>query len=168
MGMDIYGRQPRSEAGAYFRNNNRSWAPLANYCCDIAPEITRACNQRHRDEADGGRNAEGEQGPHRSHHLDQEEVAVTQTRDTCAHPPLPSPTSRSANVIAAGLATSPALLRASPTSGCCDHASRGPALASRSLRDWFCSGCTNDPRAITIKSPDLETREDQCRSLLAR
>ena len=40
MGMDVYGLEPTSEKGEYFRNNVWWWHPLWNYCCHIAPDIT--------------------------------------------------------------------------------------------------------------------------------
>lgn len=39
MGMDVYGKAPKSEAGKYFRNNCWWWRPLWNYCCDVAVDI---------------------------------------------------------------------------------------------------------------------------------
>jgi hypothetical protein len=53
MGMDVFGKQPRSEAGAHFRRNNSGWRGLAEYCCDIAPEITRACKHWLSNDGDG-------------------------------------------------------------------------------------------------------------------
>jgi hypothetical protein len=43
MGMDVYGKNPRSEEGKYFRNNVWAWRPLADYACEVAPQITSAC-----------------------------------------------------------------------------------------------------------------------------
>ena len=40
MGMDVYGRAPISETGAYFRNNIWWWRPLWNYCITQYPELT--------------------------------------------------------------------------------------------------------------------------------
>lgn len=40
MGMDVYGKKPKSEAGEYFRNNVWWWHPLWSYCQDIAPALT--------------------------------------------------------------------------------------------------------------------------------
>lgn len=39
MGMDVYGLEPISERGAYFRNNIWYWAPLWNYCCEVASSV---------------------------------------------------------------------------------------------------------------------------------
>lgn len=43
MGMDVYGKNPTTEAGGYFRNNVWWWRPLAEYACAIAPTLTRKC-----------------------------------------------------------------------------------------------------------------------------
>jgi hypothetical protein len=43
MGMDVSGKNPTTEAGAYFRNNVWWWRPLAEYVCEVAPDITAAC-----------------------------------------------------------------------------------------------------------------------------
>jgi hypothetical protein len=44
MGMDVYGRNPKSEAGQYFRASVWSWRPihqwLAENCSDVIPEKT--------------------------------------------------------------------------------------------------------------------------------
>jgi hypothetical protein len=39
MGMDVYGKNPTSEKGSYFRNNVWWWRPLWNYCVEVAPEL---------------------------------------------------------------------------------------------------------------------------------
>lgn len=39
MGMDVYGKEPTSEKGEYFRNNVWWWRPLWNYCCEIADAV---------------------------------------------------------------------------------------------------------------------------------
>jgi len=43
MGMDVYGKNPKNESGKYFRNNVWYWRPLAEYVCNIAPDITKYC-----------------------------------------------------------------------------------------------------------------------------
>jgi len=44
MGMDVYGKEPSSETGKYFRNNAWWWRPLANYVLVIAPhDLTSQC-----------------------------------------------------------------------------------------------------------------------------
>jgi hypothetical protein len=40
MGMDVYGREPISETGTYFRNNVWWWRPLWNYCITQHPDLT--------------------------------------------------------------------------------------------------------------------------------
>ena len=35
MGMDVYGIEPYTEAGEYFRANVWMWRPLWNYVCDV-------------------------------------------------------------------------------------------------------------------------------------
>lgn len=39
MGMDVIGRNPKSAAGKYFRNNVWWWHPLWSYCCEVAPQV---------------------------------------------------------------------------------------------------------------------------------
>jgi hypothetical protein len=39
MGMDVYGENPTSDTGEYFRNNVWWWRPLWDYCVDVAPEL---------------------------------------------------------------------------------------------------------------------------------
>jgi hypothetical protein len=39
MGMDVYGVNPISHEGRYFRNNIWSWRPLWQYCYSIAEDI---------------------------------------------------------------------------------------------------------------------------------
>jgi hypothetical protein len=41
MGMDVYGKNPTSEVGSYFRNNVWWWHPLWQYCEDVAPELCK-------------------------------------------------------------------------------------------------------------------------------
>jgi hypothetical protein len=53
MGMDVFGKQPRSERGAKFRNNVWWWHPLAKYACKVAPEITSACEYWQSNDGDG-------------------------------------------------------------------------------------------------------------------
>lgn len=42
--MDVYGKAPTTEAGEHFRNSGSWWYPLAEYCCEVAPEISGRCN----------------------------------------------------------------------------------------------------------------------------
>lgn len=47
MGMDVYGINPQTEEGKYFRASVWSWRPLWDYCCEvgkIAPNKARACH----------------------------------------------------------------------------------------------------------------------------
>jgi len=53
MGMDVMGKQPKNEAGKYFRNNCWWWRPLAAYVQHIAPEITSACKYWQSNDGDG-------------------------------------------------------------------------------------------------------------------
>ena len=47
MGMDVYGRKPKSETGRYFRNNVWWWRPLWIYCEDVAPDLIPKDNGGH-------------------------------------------------------------------------------------------------------------------------
>jgi hypothetical protein len=40
MGMDVYGKNPSSEVGRYFRNNVWWWRPLWDYVVEVAPHLT--------------------------------------------------------------------------------------------------------------------------------
>lgn len=53
MGMDVYGKKPTTEEGKYFRNNVWWWRPLADYVCDVAPEIAAGCKHWHSNDGDG-------------------------------------------------------------------------------------------------------------------
>lgn len=53
MGMDVYGRKPKTEKGEYFRNNVWYWHPLWDYCEYISPDITKAVNSPHSNDGDG-------------------------------------------------------------------------------------------------------------------
>jgi hypothetical protein len=52
MGMDVSGRNPRSEVGEYFRNNVWWWHPLWSYCQQVAPELCSAV-AGHSNDGDG-------------------------------------------------------------------------------------------------------------------
>jgi hypothetical protein len=43
MGMDVYGKQAKNETGEYFRRSVWSWRPLADYVCQVEPELTARC-----------------------------------------------------------------------------------------------------------------------------
>jgi hypothetical protein len=51
--MDVSGKNPTTEAGAYFRNNVWWWRPLAEYACAIAPAITAKCTYWGSNDGDG-------------------------------------------------------------------------------------------------------------------
>jgi len=54
MGMDVYGREPISEVGSYFRNNVWWWRPLWNYCITQYPELTEeVADNGHSNSGDG-------------------------------------------------------------------------------------------------------------------
>ncbi len=53
MGMDVYGKQPISEVGSYFRNNVWWWRPLWNYCLTQYPELTEQVVDGHSNSGDG-------------------------------------------------------------------------------------------------------------------
>ena len=53
MGMDVYGLKPKTEKGAYFRNNVWYWHPLWNYCCELLPELTSKVESGHDNSGDG-------------------------------------------------------------------------------------------------------------------
>jgi len=53
MGMDVYGEEPTSEQGKYFRNNVWWWHPLAQYCEHVAPELAKRCASWHSNDGEG-------------------------------------------------------------------------------------------------------------------
>src|SRR6516165_5540929 len=53
MGMDVYGNNPASEAGNYFRNTCWAWHPLAEYVRKIAPKLANKCRRWHSNDGDG-------------------------------------------------------------------------------------------------------------------
>jgi hypothetical protein len=53
MGMDVYGNDPTSERGSYFRNNWWWWRPVAYYICEVAPDIASRCEHWQSNEGDG-------------------------------------------------------------------------------------------------------------------
>lgn len=58
MGMDVYGQNPTSEVGSYFRNNVWWWRPLWSYCEHIAPDLIPKDNEGHLNDG-WGLDAEG-------------------------------------------------------------------------------------------------------------
>ena len=53
MGMDVCGKNPTSKEGECFRNNVWRWHPLADYVCEVAPEIAHKCQYWHTNDGDG-------------------------------------------------------------------------------------------------------------------
>ena len=53
MGMDVFGKKPGAPEGAYFRATVWWWRPLADYICEVAPEITHKCQHWHSNDGDG-------------------------------------------------------------------------------------------------------------------
>jgi len=53
MGMDVYGKSPRTKEGEYFRSSVWSWRPLAIYVCNVAPDVTAKCEHWHSNDGDG-------------------------------------------------------------------------------------------------------------------
>lgn len=53
MGMDVYGNKPKNSKGEYFRNNVWYWHPLWDYCCEVAPDITKDVTYGHSNSGDG-------------------------------------------------------------------------------------------------------------------
>jgi hypothetical protein len=53
MGMDVYGTNPTSKEGEYFRNNVWWWRPLAEYILENHAEIVKSCTAWHTNDGDG-------------------------------------------------------------------------------------------------------------------
>jgi hypothetical protein len=53
MGMDVFGEQPTSKQGEYFRRNVWGWTPLAEFICDKCEEEAQACKEWHVNNGDG-------------------------------------------------------------------------------------------------------------------
>jgi len=53
MGMDVMGKNPTSERGAYFRNNVWSWHPLWSYCETMHGKIAGKVKYGHSNDGDG-------------------------------------------------------------------------------------------------------------------
>ena len=53
MGMDVYGKNPTSDEGGYFRNNVWWWRPLADYLLQTYPDLTGECTYWHTNDGDG-------------------------------------------------------------------------------------------------------------------
>lgn len=53
MGMDVYGKNPSSDAGEYFRASIWGWRPLATMICDLWPNIAARCKYWQSNDGDG-------------------------------------------------------------------------------------------------------------------
>lgn len=53
MGMDVYGKNPTSEKGSYFRNNVWYWHPLWDYCLNLHGDICEKVEHGHHNDGDG-------------------------------------------------------------------------------------------------------------------
>lgn len=53
MGMDVYGKSPKSEVGSYFRRNVWGWRPLWQYVEDNHPEIAELVEYAQSNDGDG-------------------------------------------------------------------------------------------------------------------
>jgi len=54
MGMDVYGNNPTTKAGAYFRNNVHYWGALVDYLLACGPvEIVGKCRYWNSNDGDG-------------------------------------------------------------------------------------------------------------------
>ena len=53
MGMDVYGKSPTTEVGAYFRKNVWGWHPLWDMCADLSPDIAGKVEHAHTNDGDG-------------------------------------------------------------------------------------------------------------------
>lgn len=53
MGMDVYGKNPSSRTGEYFRRNVWGWHPLWEYVEDNYPEIAELVEHAHSNDGDG-------------------------------------------------------------------------------------------------------------------
>lgn len=49
MGMDVYGKAPKSEKGEYFRNNVWYWRPLWDYCNVVAEDLVAGVKGHYND-----------------------------------------------------------------------------------------------------------------------
>jgi hypothetical protein len=53
MGMDVYGKNPKSETGRYFRRNVWGWRPLWDYVSNQHPEIAELVEHGYTNDGDG-------------------------------------------------------------------------------------------------------------------
>lgn len=53
MGMDVYGKRPKSEDGKYFRASVWSWHPLADMLAEFYPDLIGKIEHLHSNDGDG-------------------------------------------------------------------------------------------------------------------
>lgn len=53
MGMDVFGKNPVSETGSYFRNNVWWWRPLWDYCLELHDDLAGKVENGHMNDGDG-------------------------------------------------------------------------------------------------------------------
>jgi len=53
MGMDVFGKKPKSQKGEYFRNNVWWWHPLWDYCCSVDQTLEEKVPHGHSNDGDG-------------------------------------------------------------------------------------------------------------------
>jgi hypothetical protein len=53
MGMDVYGKNAKTEKGEYFRNNVWWWHPLWDYCLNLHGDIAGQVDSGHSNDGDG-------------------------------------------------------------------------------------------------------------------
>ena len=53
MGMDVYGKDPSSDQGEYFRNNVWYWRPLWSFCEFASPQVTAKVAHSQFNDGDG-------------------------------------------------------------------------------------------------------------------
>lgn len=53
MGMDVFGKNPTSEKGSYFRNNVWFWRPLWGYCQELHADLCDKVEYGHSNDGDG-------------------------------------------------------------------------------------------------------------------
>lgn len=53
MGMDVYGKKPKSEVGSYFRNNVWYWHPLWDCVTHFVPDLAEKVPNAHNNSGDG-------------------------------------------------------------------------------------------------------------------
>ena|SRR5690242_21949220 len=84
MAMDVYGYSPAAPEGNHFRRSIWCWHPLADLCCKLAPEESRACKEWHYNEGFG---MSGPQSVRLAERLDQLVSDGTAAAYLKQHPP---------------------------------------------------------------------------------